>query len=183
MKIFNTINFSKSMHYNPFAYLHSEKDILKLVTTLIANTKGESKGGDDFWLKAETLLYTALIGYIHYEAPEEEQNFSTLLEMINAMEVREDDEEFKNPVDMMFDELAEQNPDHFAVRQYAKYKLAAGVVSLKRLLNQSILKSWSSKMIKKSLEAYFFTLKNKIVFCKKQFQNMSVFCFVSTEIV
>ena len=126
MKIFNTINFSKSMHYNPFAYLHSEKDILKLVTTLIANTKGESKGGDDFWLKAETLLYTALIGYIHYEAPEEEQNFSTLLEMINAMEVREDDEEFKNPVDMMFDELAEQNPDHFAVRQYAKYKLAAG---------------------------------------------------------
>ena len=169
MKIFNTINFSKSMHYNPFAYLHSEKDILKLVTTLIANTKGESKGGDDFWLKAETLLYTALIGYIHYEAPEEEQNFSTLLEMINAMEVREDDEEFKNPVDMMFDELAEQNPDHFAVRQYAKYKLAAGVVSLKRLLNQSNLKSWSSKMIKKSLEAYFFTLKNKIVFCKKQF--------------
>ena len=171
------------MHYNPFAYLHSEKDILKLVTTLIANTKGESKGGDDFWLKAETLLYTALIGYIHYEAPEEEQNFSTLLEMINAMEVREDDEEFKNPVDLMFEELAEQNPDHFAVRQYAKYKLAAGVVSLKRLLNQSNLKSWSSKMIKKSLEAYFFTLKNKIVFCKKQFQNMSLFCFVSTEIV
>ena len=126
MKVFNTINFSKSMHYNPFAYLHSEKDILKLVTTLIANTKGESKGGDDFWLKAETLLYTALIGYIHYEAPEEEQNFSTLLEMINAMEVREDDEEFKNPVDLMFEELAEQNPDHFAVRQYAKYKLAAG---------------------------------------------------------
>ena len=103
--------------------------------------------------------------------------------MINAMEVREDDEEFKNPVDLMFEELAEQNPDHFAVRQYAKYKLAAGVVSLKRLLNQSNLKSWSSKMIKKSLEAYFFTLKNKIVFCKKQFQNMSVFCFVSTEIV
>ena len=124
-----------------------------------------------------------MIGYIHYEAPEEEQNFSTLLEMINAMEVREDDEEFKNPVDLMFEELEEQNPDHFAVRQYAKYKLAAGVVSLKRLLNQSNLKSWSSKMIKKSLEAYFFTLKNKIVFCKKQFQNMSVFCFVSTEIV
>ena len=131
MKVFNTINFSKSMHYNPFAYLHSEKDILKLVTTLIANTKGESKGGDDFWLKAETLLYTALIGYIHYEAPEEEQNFSTLLEIINAMEVREDDEEFKNPVDMMFDELAEQNPDHFAVRQYAKYKLAAGDICSK----------------------------------------------------
>ena len=126
MKIFNTINFKKSMHYNPFAYVHDEKDILKLVTTLIANTKGEGKGGDEFWEKAEKLLYSALIGYIHYEAPEEEQNFSTLLEMINAMEVREDDEEFKNPVDLMFDELAERDPDHFAVRQYAKYKLAAG---------------------------------------------------------
>lgn len=157
---------------------------MKLVNCLIVNTKGEGgKSGDDFWLKAEMLLYTALIGYIHYEAPEEEQNFSTLLEMINAMEVREDDEEFKNAVDLMFDELKERDPGHFAVRQYAKYKLAAGVVSLKRLLNQSNLKSWSSKMIKKSLEAYFFTLKNKIVFCKKQFQNMSVFCFVSTEIV
>lgn len=126
IKVFNTINFTKSMHYNPFAYIHSEKDILKLVTTLIANTKGEGKGGEDFWLKAETLLYMALIGYIHYEAPEEEQNFSTLLEMINAMEVREDDEEFKNPVDMMFDELTAKEPEHFAVRQYAKYKLAAG---------------------------------------------------------
>ena len=126
MKIFNTINFTKSMHYNPFAYIHDEKDILKLVTTLIANTKGEGKGGDEFWEKAEKLLYSALIGYIHYEAPEEEQNFSTLLEMINAMEVREDDEEFKNAVDMLFDELAAREPDHFAVRQYAKYKLAAG---------------------------------------------------------
>ena len=126
IKIFNTINFKKSMHYNPFAYIHSEKDILKFVTTLIANTKGEGKGGDDFWLKAETLLYQALIGYIHYEAPEEEQNFSTLLEMINSMEVREDDEEFKNAVDMLFDELEERSPDHFAVRQYKKYKLAAG---------------------------------------------------------
>ena len=163
--------------------IHSEKDILKLVTTLIANTKGEGKAGDDFWVKAETLLYCALIGYIHYEAPVEEQNFSTLIEFINAMEVREDDEEFKNPVDLMFDALESEKPNHFAVRQYKKYKLAAGVVSLKRLLNQSNLKSWSSKMIKKSLEAYFFTLKNKIVFCKKQFQNMSVFCFVSTEIV
>ena len=103
--------------------------------------------------------------------------------MINASEAREDDESFKNPVDIMFDELEARDPDHFAVKQYRKYKLAAGVVSLKRLLNQSNLKSWSSKMIKKSLEAYFFTLKNKIVFCKKQFQNMSVFCFVSTEIV
>ena len=183
IKVLNTINFRKSMHYNPFAYIHSEKDILKLVTTLIANTKGEGKAGDDFWVKAETLLYCALIGYIHYEAPVEEQNFSTLIEFINAMEVREDDEEFKNPVDLMFDALEAEKPNHFAVRQYKKYKLAAGVVSLKRLLNQSILKSWSSKMIKKSLEAYFFTLKTKIVFCKKQFQNMSVFCFASTEIV
>ena len=126
MKIFNTINIKKSMHYNPFAYVHDEKDILKLVTTLIANTKGEGKAGDEFWEKAEKLLYSALIGYIHYEAPEEEQNFSTLLEMLNAMEVREDDEEFKNPVDLMFEELAERDPDHFAVRQYAKYKLSAG---------------------------------------------------------
>jgi type IV secretion system protein VirD4 len=126
LKIFNTINFHKSMHYNPFAYIHDEKDILKLVTTLIANTKGEGKGGDEFWEKAEKLLYSALIGYIHYEAPEEEQNFSTLLEMLNAMEVREDDEEFKNPVDLMFDELEEKEPEHFAVRQYKKYKLAAG---------------------------------------------------------
>ena len=127
IKIMNTINFKKSHHYTPFSYIHSEKDILKLVNCLIVNTKGEGgKSGDDFWLKAETLLYTALIGYIHYEAPEEEQNFSTLLEMINAMEVREDDEEFKNAVDLMFDELKERDPGHFAVRQYAKYKLAAG---------------------------------------------------------
>ena len=126
IKIFNTINFKKSMHYNPFAYIHSEKDILKLVTTLIANTKGEGQGGDPFWTKAETLLYCALIGFIHYEAPVEEQNFSTLIEFINAMEVREDDEEFKNPVDLMFEELAEREPNHFAVRQYAKYRLAAG---------------------------------------------------------
>ena len=126
IKVLNTINFKKSMHYNPFRYIHSEKDILKLVTTLIANTKGEGKAGDDFWVKAETLLYCALIGYIHYEAPVEEQNFSTLIEMINSMEVREDDEEFKNAVDLMFDELKEREPNHFAVRQYAKYKLAAG---------------------------------------------------------
>ena len=126
IRFLNTINMKKSMHYNPFAYIHSEKDILKLVTTLIANTKGEGKGGDDFWVKAETLLFTALIGYIHYEAPTEEQNFSTLLEMINAMEVREDDEEFENPVDLMFKELESRLPGHFAVRQYKKYKLAAG---------------------------------------------------------
>ncbi len=126
IKIFNTINFKKSMHYNPFAYIHSEKDILKLVTTLITNTKGEGKAGDDFWVKAETLLYTALIGYIHYEAPIEEQNFATLIEFINAMEVREDDEDFENPVDLMFKELKKKKPNHFAVRQFAKYKLAAG---------------------------------------------------------
>ena len=126
IKVLNTINFKKSMHYNPFAYIHSEKDILKLVTTLIANTKGEGKAGDDFWVKAETLLYCALIGYIHYEAPVEEQNFSTLIEMINSMEVREDDEEYKNAVDLMFDELESRDSRHFAVRQYKKYKLAAG---------------------------------------------------------
>ena len=113
IKIFNTINFKKSMHYNPFAYIHSEKDILKLVTTLIANTKGDGKAGDEFWTKAETLLYCALIGYIHYEAPVEEQNFSTLIEFLNAMEVREDDEEFQNPVDLMFEALEKKKPNHF----------------------------------------------------------------------
>ena len=126
IKIFNTINFSKSMHYNPFSYIHSEKDILKLVNTLICNTKGDGKSGDDFWVKAETLLYCALIGYIHYEAPEEEQNFATLIELVNAMEVREDDETFENPVDIAFKELEKDKPNHFAVRQYKKYKLAAG---------------------------------------------------------
>ena len=126
IKIFNTINLHKSMHYNPFAYLHSEKDILKLTTTLMANTKGEGKGGDPFWEKAEILLYCALIGYIHYEAPKEEQNFATLIEFINAMEVREDDEDFQNAVDLMFEDLKKKNPNHFAVRQYAKFKLAAG---------------------------------------------------------
>ena len=126
IKIFNTINFKKSMHYNPFAYIHSEKDILKLTTTLMTNTKGEGKGADPFWDKAETLLYCALIGYIHYEAPKEEQNFATLIEFINAMEVREDDEDFRNPVDLMFEDLKKRKPDHFAVRQFAKFKLAAG---------------------------------------------------------
>jgi len=126
IKIFNTINFRKSMHYNPFSYIHGEKDILKLTTTLIANTKGDGKSGDEFWTKAETLLYCALIGYIHYEAPAEEQNFATLIEFLNAMEVREDDETFQNPVDQMFEALKKKKPDHFAVRQYAKFKLAAG---------------------------------------------------------
>ena len=184
IKVLNTINFSKSLHYNPFAYIRSEKDILKLVTTIIVNTKGEGeKASEDFWVKAERLLYTALIAFIWYEGDEEEKNLNTLLDLLNESETREEDETYQNPVDMMFQELEERDPQHFAVRQYKKYKMAAGVVSLKRLLNQSNLKSWSSKMIKKSLEAYFFTLKNKIVFCKKQFQNMSVFCFVSTEIV
>lgn len=126
IKIFNTINFRKSMHYNPFSYIHGEKDILKLTTTLIANTKGDGKSGDEFWTKAETLLYCALIGYIHYEAPVEEQNFATLIEFLNAMEVREDDETFQNPVDLMFEALKKKKPNHFAVRQYAKFKLAAG---------------------------------------------------------
>ena len=127
VKVLNTINFKKSMHYNPFAYIRSEKDILKLVNTIILNTKGEGQqSGEDFWVKAEKLYYTALIGYIWYECVEEEQNFITLLDMINASEAREDDEEFKNPVDLMFDELEEKDPEHFAVKQYKKYKLAAG---------------------------------------------------------
>ena len=126
IKIFNTINFQKSMHYNPFVYIKNEKDILKLTTTLMANTKGEGNNGDPFWDKAETLLYCALIGYIHYEAPMEEQNFATLIEFINSMEVREDDEDFQNSVDLLFEELERRKPDHFAVRQYKKFKLAAG---------------------------------------------------------
>ena len=140
IRVFNTINFSKSMHFNPFAYIHSEKDILKIVTTLIANTKGEGKAGDDFWVKAETLLYTALIGYIYYEAPSNEQNFATLVEMLNAMEVREDDENFKNAVDLLFDALEQKDPDHFALRQYKKYKLAAGKTA------KSILISCASRL-------------------------------------
>ncbi len=126
IKVFNTINFAKSQHYNPFQYIRSEKDILKIVNVLMMNTKGEGKSSDPFWDKAETMLYTALIGYIHYEAPKEEQNFKMLLEMINAMEVREDDEDFKNAIDLIFEDLEKEKPDHFAVRQYKKYKLAAG---------------------------------------------------------
>ena len=126
IKVLNTINFQKSMHYNPFAYLHSEQDILKLVTALIANTKGEGRAGDDFWVKAETLLYTALIAYIHYEAPIENQNFSALIDMLGTMEVREEDESFQNNVDYLFEELEREQPSHFAVRQYRKFKLAAG---------------------------------------------------------
>ena len=140
IRVFNTINFKKSMHYNPFAYVKSEKDILKLVTTLIANTKGEGKAGDDFWVKAETLLYCALIGYICFEAPESEKNFALLIDMINNMDTREDDEDYQNPVDQMFDRLAHKNPDHFAVRQYKKFKLAAGKTA------KSILISCSARL-------------------------------------
>ena len=152
LKILNTINFKKSMHYNPFAYVHSEKDILKLVTTLMTNTKGEGSGGDPFWEKSERLLLTALIAYLHYEAPVEEQNFATLLEMLNTMQVLEDDEEYQNPVDLLFEELAKKKPNSFAGRQYKLYKLAAGVVCSKRLLNQ---------MIWKSLRTHNFTYRRK----------------------
>ena len=131
VRILNTINFKKSMHYNPFAYVHSEKDILKLVTTLMTNTKGEGSGGDPFWEKSERLLLTALIAYLHYEAPVEEQNFATLLEMLNTMRVLEDDEEYQNPVDLLFEELGKKKPNSFAVRQYKLYKLAAGDICSK----------------------------------------------------
>ena len=138
LRIFNTINFQKSMHYNPLSYIHSEKDILKLVTALIANTKGEGKAGDDFWVKAETLLYIALIGYIHYELLPERQNFATLIDMLDKMQVREDDEDFRNEIDDLFDDLAQRKPGHFAVRQYQKYKMASGVVCSKYHLNHEI---------------------------------------------
>ena len=167
IKVLNTINFAKSMHYNPFAYIRSEKDILKLVNTIIVNTKGEGQqSGEDFWVKAEKLYYMALIAYIWYEAPEEEQNFAMLIDMIDASEAREDDENFKNAVDLLFEELEADKPNHFAVRQYKKYKLAAGVISLKRLLNHHFLGNWSSKMIKKSLEAYFLPQIRNCTFLK-----------------
>ena len=140
VKIFNTINFKKSMHYNPFAYVHSEKDILKLVTTLMTNTKGEGQGGDPFWEKSERLLFTALIAYLHYEAPVEEQNFATLLEMLNTMQVSEDDEDYQNPVDLLFEDLAKTKPNSFAGRQYKLYKLAAGKTA------KSILISCGARM-------------------------------------
>ena len=163
IKVLNTINFKKSMRYNPFHYIRSEKDILKLVNTIIANTKGDGeKSGEDFWIKAERLLYCALIGYIWYEAPEEEQNFSTLLEFINASEAREDDEEFKNPVDELFEELEQKKPEHFAVRQYKKYKLAAGVVCSKRLLNQAVGKSLRTHNLKPKKGAQVMKKNEKI---------------------
>ena len=163
IKVLNTINFKKSMRYNPFHYIRSEKDILKLVNTIIANTKGDGeKSGEDFWVKAERLLYCALIGYIWYEAPEEEQNFSTLLEFINASEAREDDEEFKNAVDELFEELEQKKPEHFAVRQYKKYKLAAGVVCSKRLLNQAVGKSLRTHNLKPKKGAQVMRKNEKI---------------------
>ncbi|VUX67082.1 DUF4368 domain-containing protein [Blautia wexlerae] len=163
IKVLNTINFKKSMKYNPFAYLRSEKDILKLVNTIIANTKGDGeKSGEDFWVKAEKLYYTALIGYIWYEAPDEEKNFTTLLEMINASEAREDDEDFKNPVDLMFERLEEKDPEHFAVKQYKKYKLAAGVVCSKRLLNQAVEKSLRTHNLKSKKGAQAMRKNEKI---------------------
>ena len=163
IKVLNTINFRKSMHYNPFHYIRSEKDILKLVNTIIANTKGDGeKSGEDFWVKAERLLYCALIGYIWYEAPEEEQNFSTLLEFINASEAREDDEAFKNAVDELFEELEQKKPEHFAVRQYKKYKLAAGVVCSKRLLNQAVGKSLRTHNLKPKKGAQVMRKNEKI---------------------
>ncbi len=163
IKVLNTINFKKSMKYNPFAYLRSEKDILKLVNTIIANTKGDGeKSGEDFWVKAEKLYYTALIGYIWYEAPEDEKNFTTLLEMINASEAREDDEDFQNPVDLMFERLEEKDPEHFAVKQYKKYKLAAGVVCSKRLLNQAVGKSLRTYNLKPKKGAQVMRKNEKI---------------------
>ena len=163
IKVLNTINFKKSMRYNPFHYIRSEKDILKLVNTIIANTKGDGeKSGEDFWIKAERLLYCALIGYIWYEAPEEEQNFSTLLEFINASEAREDDEAFKNAVDELFEELEQKKPEHFAVRQYKKYKLAAGVVCSKRLLNQAVGKSLRTHNLKPKKGAQVMRKNEKI---------------------
>ena len=163
IKVLNTINFKKSMRYNPFHYIRSEKDILKLVNTIIANTKGDGeKSGEDFWVKAERLLYCALIGYIWYEAPEEEQNFSTLLEFINASEAREDDENFKNAVDELFEELEKDKPEHFAVRQYKKYKLAAGVVCSKRLLNQAVGKSLRTHNLKPKKGAQVMRKNEKI---------------------
>ena len=163
IKVLNTINFKKSMKYNPFAYLRSEKDILKLVNTIIANTKGDGeKSGEDFWVKAEKLYYTALIGYIWYEAPDEEKNFTTLIEMINASEAREDDEDFQNPVDLMFERLEEKDPEHFAVKQYTKYKLAAGVVCSKRLLNQAVGKSLRTHNLKPKKGAQVMRKNEKI---------------------
>ena len=162
IKVFNSIDFRKSMHYNPMAYIKTESDVLKFVNALITNTKGDGKEGDEFWTKAETLLYCALVAYIVFEGPEEERNMNTLVEMINSMEVREDDESFKNAVDYMFDGLAKRKPQAFAVRQYAKYKLASGVVCSKRLLNQSVGKSLRTHNLKPKKGAQAMRKNEKI---------------------
>ena len=162
IRTMNTINFHKSMRYNPFAYIHEEKDILKLVTTLMTNTKGEGQGGDPFWDKAERLLLTALIAYLHYEAPAEEQNFATLLEMLNTMQVSEEDEDYQNPVDLLFEDLAKKKPNSFAGRQYKLYKLAAGVVCSKRLLNQAVWKSLRTHNLKPKKGAQVMRKNEKI---------------------
>lgn len=162
IKVLNTIDFSCSMHYNPFVYLHSETDILTLVTVIMTNTQGEAKGGDDFWQKAEALLYQALIAYIYYEAPAEERNMNTLLDMLNACECREDDENFKSAVDLLFEQLEQRNPDHFAARQYKKFKMAAGVVCSKRLLNQAVWKSLRTHNLKPKKGAQVMRKNEKI---------------------
>ncbi len=162
IKVMNTINFAKSMHYNPLAYIHSEKDILKLVNCLIANTRGEGKGGDPFWEKSEVLLYTALIGYLWQEALEEDRNFATLIDMIGSMQTREDNEDFRNPIDLMFEDLEREKPDCFAVRQYKKFKLAAGVVCSKRLLNQAVWKSLRTHNLKPKKGAQVMRKNEKI---------------------
>ena len=160
VRVFNSIDFSKSMHYNPLAYIKTESDVLKFVNALIANTNGEGKEGDPFWTKAETLLYCALVAYIVFEGPEEERNMNTLVEMINSMEVREDDESFKNAVDYMFDGLARRSPQHFAVRQYAKYKLASGETLRKRCLSRFQLDTLVVIEINKIVDQFFSLLKS-----------------------
>ena len=177
IKSLNTINFKKSMHYNPFAYIRSEKDILKLVNTIIVNTKGDGdKSGEDFWVKAEKLYYTALIGYIWYEAPDHEKNFTTLLEMINASEAREDDETFKNPVDVMFDELEARAPDHFAVKQYRKYKLAAGKTA------KSILVSAAVRLATFNIPQYArMTMVDEMDFGSLGEKKKAIFCVIPVD--
>ena len=177
IKVLNTINFKKSMKYNPFAYLRSEKDILKLVNTIIANTKGDGeKSGEDFWVKAEKLYYTALIGYIWYEAPEDEKNFTTLLEMINASEAREDDEDFQNPVDLMFERLEEKDPEHFAVKQYKKYKLAAGKTA------KSILVSAAVRLATFNIPQYArMTMVDEMDFGSLGEKKKAIFCVIPVD--
>ncbi len=174
IKVLNTINFKKSMKYNPFAYLRSEKDILKLVNTLIANTKGDGeKAGEDFWIKSERLFYCALIGYIWYEAPEEEKNFTTLLEMINASEAREDDPEFQSPVDLMFERLEEKDPEHFAVRQYKKFLLSAGKTRSSTSKNLRTIPVTNTQLIMAKISMLFIF---SVAFCLISTLSVALFC-------